>query len=86
MACRTVRAKAELLRIVRTPDGGLRRDVGGKLAGRGAYVCRTGRCLITALDKGALARALATPLTADLRAALLGVTTIDDEGGARGKE
>ena len=85
MACRTVREKHDLVRIVRTADGGIHRDDGGRQPGRGAYVCRTGGCLTAALDKGALARALATPFTADLRAAILiGATTIDDEGGARG--
>jgi uncharacterized protein len=89
VACRTVRSKRELARLVRTPDGAVRFDPTGRLAGRGAYVCRTGDCLDNAIRKGALSRALRTPLPADLRASLAGsitIDTIDIEGGSRGKE
>jgi predicted RNA-binding protein YlxR (DUF448 family) len=64
-------------------------DPTGRLAGRGAYVCRSGDCLEKALTKGALSRALRTPLPADLRASLAGRITIDiidTEGGSRGQE
>jgi hypothetical protein len=52
-------------------------------------VCRTGDCLDKALTKGALSRALKTPLPAQTRTALAGSvpnTDIDIEGGARGQE
>jgi uncharacterized protein len=64
-------------------------DETGRMAGRGAYVCRTGDCLDKALTKGALSRALKTPLPAQTRTALAGSvpnTDIDIEGGARGQE
>ena len=44
------------------PDGTVTVDPGGRLAGRGAYVCRTADCLDKAIAKGALSRALRTPL------------------------
>ncbi|MCX7838987.1 MAG: YlxR family protein [Anaerolineae bacterium] len=44
IACRTVRAKRELVRIVRTPELRVVADPTGKRAGRGAYVCRTREC------------------------------------------
>jgi predicted RNA-binding protein YlxR (DUF448 family) len=59
------------------------------MAGRGAYVCRSGDCLDKALTKGILSKALKTPLPAETRAALAGSLTntdIDIEGGARGQE
>jgi predicted RNA-binding protein YlxR (DUF448 family) len=64
-------------------------DLSGRAAGRGAYICRTVECLDTSISKGALSRALKTPLPTDLREALAGSlepmnTTI--EGGARGQE
>ena len=65
-------------------------DASGRAAGRGAYVCGTAECIDNAIKKGALDRALSTPLPADLRAALVDraaepmTTTI--EGGARGQE
>ena len=49
VACRTARAKRELVRIVRTPDGELKIDETGRLAGRGAYLCRDAACWTTAL-------------------------------------
>ena len=63
-------------------------DETGRVAGRGAYLCRDAGCWTTALGRGALGRALEAPLPAELREALLaGATTMTtDEGGARGQE
>jgi predicted RNA-binding protein YlxR (DUF448 family) len=58
VACRKVRPKEELLRIVRTPAGEIKADLSGKLSGRGAYVCPTKTCLTSALKQGKLERAL----------------------------
>lgn len=44
IACRTTRGKRELIRIVRTPDNRVQADATGKLAGRGAYLCRQREC------------------------------------------
>ena len=67
VACRTKRAKRELVRVVRAPDGRVTIDETGRLAGRGAYLCREAGCWTTALERGALGRALETPLPAELR-------------------
>ena len=77
------------MRIVRTLTGDVIPDETGRTAGRGAYVCRTGDCLDKALTKGALSRALKTPLPPETRDALTGSLTNTDmniEGGARGQE
>jgi predicted RNA-binding protein YlxR (DUF448 family) len=63
VACRQVRNKRELVRVVRTPELRVEIDETGKKSGRGAYVCRTAACWRLALDKGALGRALNTSLT-----------------------
>ncbi len=88
MACRTARPKRELLRVVRTPDRDVLVDDSGRLSGRGAYVCAGTDCLTVAIKKGALARALETPLPAaflaDAVAGAIPMHTI--EGGARGQE
>ncbi len=84
-----MRPKRELLRIVRSPSGDVIIDESGRAAGRGAYVCRTVDCFDRAITKGALSRALKTPLPADLRDALAGSltdTTRPIEGGTRGQE
>lgn len=59
VGCRRVRPKAELIRLVRRPDGSVGPDAGAP--GRGAYVCRDeGECLARARKR--LARALRAPM------------------------
>jgi len=61
VGCRTVLAKRQLVRIVRSADG-VRIDPTGKLAGRGAYLHDRRSCWEAGL-KGSLAHALKTDLT-----------------------
>jgi hypothetical protein len=90
VACRTTRDKRELVRIVRTPGGELNIDESGRLAGRGAYLCRDAACWNTALERGTLGRALEAPVTAELREAMTAnaaqLTLTTTEGGQSGKE
>ena len=85
-----MRAKRELTRVVRTPDGRIVLDLTGRLPGRGAYLCDDPACRATAMKKGALSRALATGIPEALLAELLGpdapTMTTKDEGGDRGQE
>ena len=62
MACHTVRAKRELVRIVRSPAGELTVDLRGKAPGRGAYLDPVQACLERGLREGALAKALEVPI------------------------
>lgn len=62
VACRTTGAKRGLVRIVRTPQGGVEVDPTGKAAGRGAYLCRRRECWQEALKREGLARALRVQL------------------------
>lgn len=66
VACRQARAKGELLRIVRTPQGAIVVDPSGKAAGRGAYVCRNERCPELAVKQKKLTRALGAPVGEDV--------------------
>ena len=43
VACRQVRHKSELIRVVKTIDG-IKLDDTGKIEGRGAYVCKSSTC------------------------------------------
>ncbi|RLC67428.1 MAG: YlxR family protein [Chloroflexi bacterium] len=70
VACRAVRSKRELVRIVRTPEGEITIDETGKRNGRGAYLCRQRACWETALAQRQLERALKAQLTAEIRARL----------------
>ena len=44
VACREMKPKKDLIRVVKTADG-IRLDKTGKLAGRGAYVCTNEDCI-----------------------------------------
>jgi hypothetical protein len=78
------------MRVVRNPTGAVSIDASGRAAGRGAYVCPAAECVDTAIKKGALSRALKTPLPTDVREALAvgiaGPIQTMIEGGARGQE
>jgi uncharacterized protein len=84
------RQKRELVRIVREPSGSINPDPSGRAAGRGAYICRTTDCLDLAIKKGALGRALKSPIPADLRERIAEILasemTSTIEGGAHGQE
>ncbi len=56
--CRERAPKKELIRVVRTPEGGLLLDAREKAPGRGAYLCRKVECLRKARKSRALERAL----------------------------
>ena len=58
MGCRERKAKRELIRIVRGTDGNVSVDFGGKLNGRGAYICPKSECLKKAQKSKALDRSL----------------------------
>jgi len=76
-ACREMKAKKELLRVVRTTDGTLCLDETGKLNGRGAYLCRDATCLQRALKIRAVERALKQPLPPELLATLQEICNAD---------
>lgn len=58
VACRQERAKRDLVRVVRTPAGGVQVDPGGKQSGRGAYLCLSEQCWSAGLKGSLLPRAL----------------------------
>ncbi len=66
VGCRTVRPKMEMVRVVRQPDGTVDIDTGGKMPGRGAYVCPDVNCLDEAVKRKALERALRVPVDPDV--------------------
>ena len=65
VACRKVKAKRELIRLVRVTDGGVEVDTNGKKPGRGAYLCRVQECWETGLKGDRLEHSLRTTLTED---------------------
>jgi predicted RNA-binding protein YlxR (DUF448 family) len=65
VACRTVRPKRELVRVVRTVEGTVLVDESGRHSGRGAYLCRQQVCWESALLQRKLDRALKVTVPAD---------------------
>ncbi len=70
VGCREMKEKKSLIRVVRSPEGEVSLDPGGKKPGRGAYVCREGECLGRALKQHQLERQLQVNLTAEVMDAL----------------
>lgn len=70
MGCNTKRPKADLLRVVRGPDGTVSLDFTGRKPGRGAYLCHAPACLKKAQKSGRLARVLACDIPDDVYAAM----------------
>jgi predicted RNA-binding protein YlxR (DUF448 family) len=70
VSCGAARAKRELVRVVRTPEGEVLVDETGKLNGRGAYLCRQKPCWDEALATGQLGRSLKVGLRGETEEAL----------------
>jgi hypothetical protein len=62
IACRQIKSKKELTRLVRTADGILI-DATGKKAGRGAYLCRSIQCWEIGLKGNRIEQALKVMLS-----------------------
>ena len=58
MGCRERKAKKDMIRVVRGTDGNVSLDFGGKLNGRGAYICPDPNCLQKARKSKSLERSL----------------------------
>jgi predicted RNA-binding protein YlxR (DUF448 family) len=84
--CREQSTKRQLVRVVRQPDGSVVIDPTGRLNGRGAYLCDKPGCWRKAAESDALARALNTAVTEELRMILreraeaLAATNADETG------
>ena len=58
MGCRERKNKRDMIRVVRTTDGQVCLDFGGKVNGRGAYVCPDAECLKKCRKSRSLERCL----------------------------
>ena len=70
MGCRERKAKRELIRVVRTPEGDVKLDFGGKMNGRGAYICPRSECLKKAIRSKSLDRSLEVTIPEEVIARL----------------
>jgi predicted RNA-binding protein YlxR (DUF448 family) len=67
LACREIKDKKEMVRIVRTAEGTVRIDETGKLSGRGAYFCRRKACWEDGLKANRLEHALQMQISREER-------------------
>ena len=70
MGCRERKNKRDMIRVVRSPEGAVSLDFGGKLNGRGAYLCPNPECLKRAIRSKALDRSLEVTIPEDVYARL----------------
>ena len=80
MGCRERKPKRELIRVVRCTDGEVRLDFGGKMNGRGAYICPNSECLKKVRKSKALDRSLEVTIPEEVYDRL----AKEMEGGANG--
>lgn len=74
IACRQVKPKKTLVRIVRSPEGIVQVDETGKRKGRGTYLCRNRACweaVLTDAKRNRLGYALRTSVSPENRQILL---------------
>ena len=62
MGCRERRPKRDMIRILRPPEGVVGLEFGGKMIGRGAYICPETECLKKVQKSKALERSLEVPI------------------------
>ena len=67
VACRQIKDKRDLIRVVRTPGGEIEIDDTGKKDGRGAYLCPTRECMDKALKGSQLEHTLKSSITVENR-------------------
>ncbi len=66
LGCNEHKPKAELLRVVRDPEGNVSLDFTGKKSGRGAYICRQVTCLRRVRKSHRLEKNLNCPITDEI--------------------
>ena len=70
VACRQMRMKKDMIRVVKSPEGEISLDFNGKKPGRGAYLCKDIACLEKAKKTKALQRGFDTLIADEIYDAL----------------
>ena len=71
VGCGISKDKSALIRVVRSPDGGVSVDLKGKKSGRGAYICKDEECLKKALKSRRFERDLEVKISGGIAESLL---------------
>ena len=80
MGCRERKAKRDMIRVVRGTDGNVSLDFGGKMNGRGAYICPDPECLKKAQRSKALERSLEVEIPVEVYERLSKEIEVDIHG------
>ena len=79
LGCNEHKPKAELIRIVRSPEGVVSLDLTGKKSGRGAYICRDLKCLRKVRKSGRVAHNLECEISPEVYDTMEAELTAGDE-------
>ena len=80
MGCRERKTKREMIRVVRGTDGTVSLDFGGKMNGRGAYICPNPDCLKKAQRSKSLERSLEVEIPAEVYERLTREIEVESHG------
>ena len=72
IACKQMKPKKEMTRIVKNAEGEIFADFSGKAAGRGAYICGDAECMKKLQDKKLLHKAFSTQVGGEVYEGLQG--------------
>ncbi len=73
IGCNTIKAKKDLIRIVKNKEGQISIDKTGRANGRGAYLCDNIECLEKAIKTKKLERTFEMPISQEIYESLRGV-------------
>ena len=80
MGCRERKSKRDMIRVVRGTYGTVSLDFGGKMNGRGAYICPDPDCLKKAQRSKALERSLEVEIPAEVYERLTREIEVESHG------
>ena len=66
IGCGEMKAKKEMIRVIKTTEGAIMLDATGRKNGRGAYVCPNCECLQKAVKSKGLERSFKMPIPKDV--------------------
>ena len=66
IACREMKDKKELVRVVKNSEGNIFVDLTGKANGRGAYICKSKECFAKLKKQKALNKAFKCPIDEEI--------------------
>lgn len=78
IGCNEMKPKRELVRVVKPKEGEITLDMTGKLAGRGAYICKNADCLRQAQKAHRLEKSFSCKVAPEVYEVMMDVLTEAD--------